>query len=485
VSKKSRRRQAHRSPANGQAHSDPLDALPSLWAAIGAGDLLQSEIQTSAMLALPRLAGEMDADEADKFIADRLVGVAADRETPETAAFLRLLVSLGSPVVKSAARSALADLTSLGVYPIGWVAEAGKPEPRQAWRRYDIFGDREWIAVSFGYGDVEHVLLAQIERAVLPVAVNMLIGTEPKTVVDTLEADSEPFERSGEISLGEARRRLEDAVKRARNDEDVSDELRLYWALGMSRVRRLPVDDAYPVRTAEDRAAAVAQFLASPQASGLATDEARFWAEILSAYTARIPGEPPTSIGPRMLPVILLGHVAAYFTVTSAQHEAMERAITGWLAWSAEQRGLDASAAERLTAVLRETFGSFREAYDDPDNTLSRRYLADAAASAASPIELADIRFRRLFAVPEDASWEADFDPADPATRHSEAEAEFGKCSPPDGMTSAQFVAAAARVLDEIWTGTPPLTWDRARSLIDSGLSRHDAIHSLAGGGAG
>jgi hypothetical protein len=478
VTKKPRRR--HPGPpaqaARPAAAGDPLDALPDLWEAIAAGDLAKAEIETSTTMALPRIASEMDAGQADEFIAGTLVGAARRRATPESAAFLRLLVSLGSPAVKRAAGQALAELTARNVYPAEWVTEAGKAVPRRAWSKHDIFGDTDLIAVTFGYGDAEHAVVAQVQRSILPVVFNIVITEEVDKLLEVLPTDLTPFERYEEIGLGEARRRLEDGLKRAEDDPDVSTTLRAFWPLAMSRIRRLPEEDGPPEADA-DRAAAVDEFLSSPQAEGLDPDSARFWAQVLTGYTARIAGEPPDQIGPHMLPVALLGHAPAYFTLTSSQREAMEPAVTAWVAWSAARRGFDEAASQRLAQALPEVFGGFEEAYDDPDNARSRAYLADVAAPDANPVTLVDIRLRRLFAVPDA---EAGSDPSDSGNRRAIAEAEFGDCTPPDGMTSEEFVAAVGRVLDELWAGDPSQTWDRARLLIASGADRHDALHNLA-----
>jgi hypothetical protein len=484
VTKKPRRRRhgppaqvARPQAARGAVAGDPLDALTDLWDAIAAGDLANAEIETSTAIALPRISGEMDAGQADDFIARTMVGAAHMRGTPEAAAFLRLLVSLGSPTVKRAAGQALAHLTARNVYPADWVTQAGKAVPRRAWSKHDIFGDMELIVVTFGYGDAEHAVAAQVQRSILPVVYTIVITDEVAKLLEALPTDLTPFERYEEIGLGEARRRLEDALLRAEGDPDASATLRAYWPLAISRIRRLPEEDA-PPEAAADRAAAVEEFLSSPQAEGLDTDSARFWAQVLTSYTARIAGEPPDQIGPHMLPVALLGHTPAYFTLTAAQREAMEPAVTAWVAWSAARRGFDEAASQRLAQALPEVFSGFDVAYADPDNAISRAYLADAAAPDANPVTLVDIRLRRLFTVPEDAS--ADSDPSDSGTRHAVAEAEFGDCTPPDGMTSEEFVAAVGRVLDELWAGDPSQTWDRAKMLVASGADRHDTLHTLA-----
>jgi hypothetical protein len=473
VSRKSRRHGApednHRAPEDNHRapeDNDRLSVLIQLWDAIGSADLLQAEIETSTTIALPRVSSSMDAAEADDFIAGPLIESALDRGTPEAAAFLRLLLSLGSPVVKRAAREALGHLTEDGVYPLGWVAQAGQAIPLQAWRRHDVFGDHEMVAVTFGYGGTEHVLLAQIERAMLPVVYNLAISADPDKALGLLRDDVQAFVRFDEISLAEARRRLADALKRGEDEPDVSDTLRAFWPLAMSRVRRLPTDAAGPVCTAGDRAAAVDDFLKSPEAEKLDQDSGRFWAQVLTGYTARIPGEPPTQIGPHMLPVVLLGHAPAYFTLTAAQRDALEPAVTAWVTWSAGQRGLDEAATRRLTDVLPDALEQFGEAYDDPESVASRALLDGAVTADTEPLVLADIRLRREFAAVGNGS--------------RDLAAEFGDCTPPDGMTSEEFVAAVTRVLDELWTGAPAQTWGKAKRMLATDVDRHDILHTLA-----
>ena len=106
--------------------------------------------------------------------------------------------------------------------------------------------------------------------------------------------------------------------------------------MARSRVHRLPEGDGgtRAVYTAADRAAAVEEFMASPEAAeAVAADEAstRFWAEVLTGYSGRIPGEPPDQVGPRKLAHILLGHVPNTFVLTPAQRGHLEPAVTAWV----------------------------------------------------------------------------------------------------------------------------------------------------------
>ena len=69
-------------------------------------------------------------------------------------------------------------------------------------------------------------------------------------------------------------------------------------------------------------------------------DATRFWAEVLTGYSSRIPGEPPGQVGPRKIARLLLGHVPNTFVLSAAQREHLEPAVTAWVRWSAERRGL-------------------------------------------------------------------------------------------------------------------------------------------------
>ena len=68
----------------------------------------------------------------------------------------------------------------------------------------------------------------------------------------------------------------------------------------------------------------------------------------------------------------------------------------------------------------------------------------------------------------------------DPAVRRALAEAEFGTCTPHAGLTQEEFLAAAHRVIAELWDDDPQETFQAARRLFASGADRHDIIHTLA-----
>jgi len=182
--------------------------LAQLFTVIAAGDPLGAEVETAISLSLPRIV-KMEPDQSEAFVSKVLVGEAVNQRSPEGAALLRLLMTLGSAAAKKAASQALAQLTTAGIYPPEWVTEAGKPVPVQAWRRYDIFGDNEAIAVTFRYGEAEHGIFAEIDLTGTPIAIAVGVALDAAALIEAVCREDDPFDRVEQIGLAEARVRLE------------------------------------------------------------------------------------------------------------------------------------------------------------------------------------------------------------------------------------------------------------------------------------
>jgi hypothetical protein len=468
--------------------------------AIAAADPLQAELETSAAMAIPRLTAEMDPAQADAFISGPMVSGARQHRSAEGAALLRLLMALGSPAVKRAASAALADLTAAGRYPADWVNQVGKPVPVQAWRRYDVFGDDEAVAVTYRYGDTEHGIIVQTDLVGLPTVVTIAVADDTAKLEEVIGTPQDEFGRAEQISLAQARARIEPALTRSAiaPAARMSRTAQAYLPVARSRVRRLPAaedgttgqstagqDTAF---TQADRAAAVADFMRSPQAAeamAADADATRFWAQVLTGYSSRVPAEPPAQVGPRKLAFILLSHVPDTFTLTPEQREHLASAVTAWARWSAGYRGLDEAAADHLAADLPGVLAQFGQLYDDPGAAADRAYVADLVSGDVDLAWLATQADRREFAAPMAGSrGDAALDTLDasaPSGRRAIAAAEFAACTPPDGQTSDEFLAGVHRVVEEIWQGEPLATWTTAQRLLAQGRSRHDTIHALAG----
>ena len=217
-------------------------------------------------------------------------------------------------------------------------------------------------------------------------------------------------------------------------------------------------------------------------AEAVAADEesTRFWAEVLTGYSGRVPGEPPGQVGPRKLAHIFLGHVPNTFVLSRAQRSYLEPAVTAWVRWSADRRDLGDAETAVLMEQVPKVLSRFGEAYDDPDAAAVRGYASGLAASDADVSWLSDNVGRRMFALPMPER-HAPLDLADPADRHQLVAAEFSECTPPSGLTSEEFVEAAYRVVEELWRDEESPMFQAASRMFADGVARHDIIHRLAG----
>jgi hypothetical protein len=331
--------------------------------------------------------------------------------------------------------------------------------------------------------------VGQIDLTGIPVAIAVGVAVEVARLIEAICREDDQFDRTERIGLADARRRLEAPLARCDEEADpgLSVDTLSYLPVARSRVRRLPAEGASPVPvfSSADRAAAVDEFLKSPLAAEAAAadeDATRFWAEVLTGYSSRIRGEPPGQVGPRKIAYLLLGHVPNTFSLSAAQRQHLEPAVTAWIRWSAEHRDLDEAATARLAGSLPEVFGRFGPAYDNPDAVTARSYLADLAAGDADVSRLAGHVARRMFAVPlpQRAPDGAPVDVSDPAVRRALTEAEFADCTPHAGLTREEFMAEVHRVLAELWDDDPAETFQAARQMFAAGADRHDIIHTLA-----
>ena len=470
--------------------SDGLEALDralaELWTSISSGDVLNAELQASSLIALPLLTDTTDA-EYDLLAAALISAADARAHESEGAAFLRLLMALGPRTVKRQASEALAGFTDEGIYPPEWVSGIGKPAPGRAYRGRDMFGDHESILVTFSYADAEHALLVSLDLAELPTVVSVSLTTDVPRLLKFFEDGGELIERLEPIALSEARRRIEGPLAQAGQDPDVEldGSTLLCLPLARSRVRRLPAPDAGPavVYTATDRAAAVDDFLHSPEAAEAGDpDVARFWAQALTGYSSRVADEPPGQVGRHRLGAALLVYVASTFTLSAGQLDGMRPAVTAWARWAARRQGLDEAPTGTLMTHLAAVLDDFKSAYDDPVNVVARGYVRDIATPDADAAWLADCRARRELAAPLPENRDPDdtaVDPANPEGRAVLVTSEFGGCDL-EGASIEEFLAAASRVVEELWHDDPPATWQAGKRLLTQGHDPHDVIHLLA-----
>jgi hypothetical protein len=480
MSAKSRRRTS--GPATGDAPNLIAEFGGHLLAADGP---LEAEMLAATVLALPYREG-LDPRLAERFVTT-LLDAAGRNPSPPAAAVLRALAAVAPPHQRRRAVAALGQVTATGFYPPEWAAEIGRVTPREAWRRHDVYEDTETIAVSYAYGQTEHAVLVQIDKCREPAVLEAMVVNELAALRSALEDDSDPLVRVEPIGLADARARMAAALARHPAELPRLTETSLIsLPVARTRLRRLPASGAPepPAYGAADRSAAVAEFLASPHAAEAGDEKtARYWAEVLAGYSAYIPGDPPARIGTLKLSQMLLSYVPNSFALTDEQRPALPAAVTAWTRWAAQRQHLDEAAVSELDLRLPQVLARFDEAYDDPGAALGRGYLADVSATTTDAAALSEALNRRALAVPlpderDDESMRL-LDAADPANRRTLVAREFGGCSPPDGMSQPDFLAAVVRVSEQLWHDDPPELWQQAQRLSAAGTSNHDIIHQL------
>jgi hypothetical protein len=451
---------------------------------------LEVELSAASLITLPRKLG-MNQQLSDLAVTSVLTDDVTDHPSEESAAVLRAIIAVGSQPQRSAATSALGEVTAGGFYPPGWAGPIGRPDPVTAWRRYDVFGDTETIAVVFAYGPDRHALLVRTDLFRPPAAAHITIDDNPSTVTDSMQDDSDPLSRWEDLDLATARARLEPALARCDSGRrpTLSEESLACLPVARARMRRLPRPQAGEPEVAfgaDDRQSAVTAFLSTPAAQDAGgSGIVRFWAEVLAGYSSLVPGTPPTRVGPLRLSHILLGYVPTMMELTPAQRRGMPAAVSAWASWAAAVEELDPAARDYLAAQLPTVLARFDAAYDEPDNTQHRAYLRDLPATTTDASARAAILARRAIAVPTpDArtgdSAERIIDVADPTQRRAVIRDEYGDCDPPDGMHQAAFLDAVERVSEQLWHDDPPHAWHAARELLAHGVGRHEILHELA-----
>jgi hypothetical protein len=471
----------------------PAADAPNLVAEFGghllaADNALEAEMLAASVLALPYREG-LDPQVAELFVPT-LLEAAGRNPSSAAAAVLRAIAAVAPPHQRRLAVAALGQVTAAGFYPPEWAAEIGRATPREAWRRHDVYEDTETIAVSYAYGDAEHAVLVQIDKCREPAVLEAMIVNDLAALHSALEDETDPLVRVEPLGLADARARMTAALARHPIEMPGLTETSLIsLPLARTRLRRLPAEGATEPRSydAADRSAAVAEFLASPFA-GQAGEEkaARFWAEVFAGFSAYIPGDPPARIGTLKLSQMLLSYLPNTFALTDEQRSGLPAAVTAWTRWAARRQQLDEPALSELDVRLPQVLARFDEAYADPDAALARGYLADVSATTADAATLSEALNRRALAVPlpSERGDEAlrRLDAADPAARRTLVERAFEDCSPPDGMSRPDFLAAAVRVSEQLWHDDPPELWQRAQRLSAAGTGNHDIIHELAAG---
>jgi hypothetical protein len=202
---------------------------------------LEAELSAASLIMLQRQHG-MSQQLCDLTITSVLTEDVAEYPCDASAAVVRAIIAVGSQPQRSAATSVLGEITASGFYPPAWGAVIGRPAPIAAWRRYDVFGDTETIAIEFAYGPDRHVLLVRTDLFRPPAAIQITIADNAAAVTASMQDNTDPLSRWEDLDLATARARLEPALTRCdrgRHPNLPKDSL-ARLPVARARMRRLP-----------------------------------------------------------------------------------------------------------------------------------------------------------------------------------------------------------------------------------------------------
>jgi hypothetical protein len=324
------------------------------------------------------------------------------------------------------------------------------------------------------------------------------------------DASRQPGGRPGRAVFGQAapphaRRLLESAlaVAEAAANPPVSKSFPSYHAFIRARIRTLPPAAARTVGGRQVRSAGVpagvigpgavrrptwhkdrramlaAEFLASDEAEVLSDLEAasRCTDHIVDYGCDRDFGR-PLRVSPAKVETLLLDWLPRKVMLTPAEQHAMPHVLVAWARWAGARSGLEIAAISKTLDTVLDSMATFSQVYRDPasfglEPALVARLLPDRDLEALP---------RRAFAfgVLEGTYQGTDLsilDPAKAEDRLTLLAADHGDSAA--GPASDEHLSRHVALAERLWRGDPPELWDAAQRLLDSGLARHDVVHTL------
>lgn len=412
------------------AEPDPLVA--EVWASHVLGLLLTA--------AWERADEDNDPDELFELELRELIDHFTAQRSPAALAGLRALAAVGEEWSRAEALDGAEVLAARRVKEPVWFARAEEPELVAVFGAEDAFGDLAAISLAFRRkgSPGQHVLTAFVLRTGEPLLIRLMLSATDDDAEDLRGAltdfatDPESGLAVTEFTAAEARLRLESALDSLLCNEpqssgdlfeqqDPDTELgdpNLLWPLLAVRLELLPAPDSEPQAEGEDAdpdeyddevadvERAVEAFRASPRAAALPDPATAALLAAVLADEAVAAGRGPYGFGPMALAVSLAGETFEHLDLTADQLAVFDQAVTAWVHFTADERGLDGDAHGVWDAQLPEMLGLYHEAYEDPEAVAHRAEcpdmvtLEDFEPGGGHGLDVADLveNFKRIMA---------------------------------------------------------------------------------------
>ncbi|WP_033292175.1 hypothetical protein [Amycolatopsis jejuensis] len=427
-------------------------------------------------------------DEPDTDLGLELIAFAQRKITPGAAALLAALQVLAeTEEERSAAAEALAVVLGRGIPEPEWAAEIGQVSVGECWRTGDVYGDESSLLCVFSRGDATLGLLALLDFTEGGRVRDLVVIEEPHEVLAemrTQAAEDGDLVVLDKVEPADAHRLLLAGIAAtdALDEPDVGEDYSRFHAIALVWARSLPEPSVAPpvvAWTAEQRAEAVAQFLAE---TALPDAEAgREIAALLVEHGCRTEPANPLRVGPEKLARFLESLLDGEYELED--EDAVAPVVLAWSAWGARRAELSDVATAALVEEVTEYLGEYLSDEDEDDDLSA--YL-DGTESAD---EVLAVVARRRFAVPEletvigDEEF-TDLDPGDPEQRRLlviGAHPEYHESLAADEFdgTDGLRLALETSVVDQLWDDDPAELWPAAQRLLEQGLSRVDVVDRL------
>ncbi len=464
-------------------------------------DPLDAELVASDLVGIwwdQRVSGE----DVEQLLGEGLIDYASKRADAQALALLRALQVLGTSRQRLKAATAAEELAASGVQEPVWAERIGQVSAGECWVFRDVYGDQESLFCTFAYPDRPHGISVLVDHNLGGIAKDVYCTLEVDEVIEQSRqgAAQDPMTVFESLPPQRARAILEDAF--AATDVSVAPPVGEYFesirALALSRIRALPEPEdieEQPDYDDEDRAAIVAEFLASPAARDFVDREAaEVCASFIVDFGCDYDGGRPLRVSPAKTEQFLLGWLPEHVVLSPVERAAVPAVITAWVRWAAAKQGLPPEAVTEVVEAAEADAKEFPAAYDDPDNTSPVLGFLDDV-DLTDPETANALLKRRLFAMPYVGGrlGDEEFDrlnPSDPDERRLLIEMEhpeyYDALRDPafdgeiDGVSPTLHIAAHEIVANQLWADDPPGVWQAAQRLTRLGHDRHAVLHMLA-----
>lgn len=317
-------------------------------------------------------------NEFDTELATNIVEALAGTPRPESLAILLGLSAIAPGLHAARARRGVEQLVEAGVALPAWASGVGRAEVSECWTTSDVLGDGNNFLMACRYPDGnQHSVVVYIDTNlgvlvkdafVVPAPITEVLDVFRSQTAETADLTLAPIDPASVVA------HIRDAL--ARNDMThppiETETFPAVRALLDARLATMPDDGAPPTRpewSEAERAALVAEFLASPEATEWADDpDAQEIAELLVWHGCDYDGSgDPLRWSPVVVEIVLCDWLPRKAALDRSVVVKVPFVLHSFVRFAGRRRHLRAELV-RETATAIDAYGAeFLDAMEDPE----------------------------------------------------------------------------------------------------------------------